>query len=348
MRYKKVFIESFGYELPGNVITSDEIERRLQPLYEKLNLPQGRLELMSGIKERRYWGNGVMPSDVSTIAAKKALEQSGISKRAIGCILRASVSRNFLAPATANVVHDSLALREDCIIYDISNACLGFLNGIITIADKIELGHIEAGMVVAGENGKPLLDATINKLLTEPSLNRKNIKEYFASLTIGSGAAAAILCSENLSKNGYRLMGGAVMSSTRHNNLCRSTPDKGIIEGVDICMTTDSEAVLLNGCDLAKRTWDLTKKELGWDNGSVDRFFCHQVGTTHRKVLYKTLGLDEAKDFSTVEYLGNTGSVSLPITFSIGKEKGFVKKGDNVALFGIGSGLNCIMLGITC
>ncbi len=346
MLYKKVFIDSFGYVLPDNVITTEEIERRLAPLYERLNLPYGRLELMSGIKERRFWQNGMTPSRASTAAAQNALKNTSVSKDEIRCLLHTSVSRDFLEPATASLVHHSLALRGDCTIYDISNACLGFLNGIITIADKIELGHIRAGMVVAGENGKPLLDTTINTLLTDTSLTRQKIKEYFASLTIGSGAAAAILCSEDISSSGHRLLGGIVNSATEFNGLCRSTPDKGVLSKEDIVMVTDSEAVLVNGCNLAKKTWELTKTELGWENGSPDRVFCHQVGVSHRKMLYKTLELDVDKDFSTVDFLGNTGSTSLPITISIGAKKGVINKGDSVAMFGIGSGLNCIMLGL--
>ncbi len=53
MRYQHVCIESLGYTLPDEIVTSDEIEARLSPLYERLRLPQGRLELITGIRERR-------------------------------------------------------------------------------------------------------------------------------------------------------------------------------------------------------------------------------------------------------------------------------------------------------
>jgi len=348
MKYNRVYIESFAYSLPEKVLTTEEIENRLAPLYERLNLPFGRLEMLSGIKERRYPENGTMPSDSSTKAALIALEKTPhVSKDDIGCILHTSVSRDFLEPASANIVHNALGLSNDCTIYDISNACLGFLNGIITVADKIELGQIDAGMVVSGENGRPLLDTTIEKLLTDTNLNRRNIKEYFAALTIGSGAAAVILTSDKLTQNGHKLLGGTVQNATEHNELCRSFPDMGVHSGHDIIMTTDSEAVLINGCKLAGRTWSKLKEELGWQDDTPDRLFCHQVGTSHRRMLYETLGLDETRDFSTVEFLGNIGSVSVPITVAMGEEKGIIKKDDTIGLFGIGSGLNCIMLGVS-
>ena len=61
MRYSNVCIESIGYELPKHVVTSAEIEARLAPLYDRLQLPYGRLELMSGIRERRFWDDGTTP-----------------------------------------------------------------------------------------------------------------------------------------------------------------------------------------------------------------------------------------------------------------------------------------------
>jgi 3-oxoacyl-[acyl-carrier-protein] synthase-3 len=103
---------------------------------------------------------------------------------------------------------------------------------------------------------------------------------------------------------------------------------------------------MINGIKLAKETWEEIRSKLGWKNSDMSRIFCHQVGSAHRKMLYETLKLDIKKDFSTLEYLGNTGSASLPITMAIGIEKGLVKKDDNLAMLGIGSGLNCVMLGV--
>ena len=78
----------------------------------------------------------------------------------------------------------------------------------------------------------------------------------------------------------------------------------------------------------------------------MTHFICHQVGSAHRRKLYEALGLDLAKDFSTFETLGNMGSVSLPATLALAAEAGAVRAGDKVALLGIGSGLNCMMLSL--
>jgi 3-oxoacyl-[acyl-carrier-protein] synthase-3 len=111
-------------------------------------------------------------------------------------------------------------------------------------------------------------------------------------------------------------------------------------------MNTDAESMMHEGCTLAGETWEVTKKVLGWNGDDIGRVFCHQVGQMHRKLLYETLGLDLTKDFSTLEFLGNTGSASLPSTLALGVEKGYLKSGDKAALLGIGSGLNSLMLGV--
>ena len=62
MLFENVCLESFGYTLPTEIVTSAQIEARLQPLYERLRLPAGRLELITGVQERRFWAPGTLPS----------------------------------------------------------------------------------------------------------------------------------------------------------------------------------------------------------------------------------------------------------------------------------------------
>lgn len=88
------------------------------------------------------------------------------------------------------------------------------------------------------------------------------------------------------------------------------------------------------------------KETLDWSNDDVERCFTHQVGLAHRDLLYESLKLDPTADFSTVELLGNVGSVSLPLTMAMGIEKAPPDPGAKMALLGIGSGLNCTMLGV--
>ncbi len=347
MQYRKVHVEGFGYEIPEKVVTSLSLEERLAPVYQRLNLSYGRFEMMTGIRERRYWDDSTSPSQASAKAAAKAIARSGIAKANIGCLLHTSVCRDFLEPATATVVHDSLGLPPTATIFDISNACVGFVNGMIALANMIELGQVTAGIVVGTEGSMRLIDRTIDDLIKDPDVTREKLKRCFASLTLGSGSVAVVLSHASISRNGHSLLGGAVRTASQHNGLCRIDADTCYFdEGSHPSMSTDYEGILRNGQLLAPETWKAFQQELGWSQSDVDKVFCHQVSAVHRRLLFDTLGLDESKGFSTVDYLGNVGSCALPLSLAIGIDEGRVNPGDKVLMAAGGSGLCSVMLGL--
>jgi len=345
MRYQHVSIEAVCHALPSEVVTSTEIEARLRPVYERLGLPDGRLELMTGIRERRFFPRGTRPGQVSAETARRAVDVSGIDRRHFGALVHGSVCRDQLEPATASFVHHEAALPASAFVCDISNACLGLLNGLILVADMIELGQIRAGVVVGTEDGRGLVESTIDSLLANHALTRQEMKADFASLTIGSGSAAIVLCDRKLSRQGHRLLGGAFRADTTSHELCTGG-DAARASGDALRMQTDSESLLHAGIDLAADTWCDTKRVLAWSNADVHKVFTHQIGRAHRKLLFQRLGLDPALDLPTVEFLGNTGAAALPTALSLGVEQGRIQPGDHVALLGIGSGLNALMLGV--
>ena len=228
-----------------------------------------------------------------------------------------------------------------------SNACLGLLTGAIQIANMIELGQIEAGIVVGTETSRALMETTIEELNTDLTYTRRTMKDAFASLTIGSGSAAILLTNEKISRTGNRFLGAVVQCDTQGSALCRSQVDVtagGRAAGQT--MKTDSEKLLHTGVELANRAFEVYRRELGLDATSLDRLFCHQVGKAHQKLLFETLGLDLNKNFATLPYLGNTGSVALPTAAALGIESGFARPGETLGFFGIGSGVNVVLGGV--
>jgi 3-oxoacyl-[acyl-carrier-protein] synthase-3 len=296
---------------------------------------------MTGIRERRVWPVGTRPSDASAAAGRAVLAKSALRAEQVELFIHAAVCRDMLEPATASFAHRKIGLPASAQIFDLSNACLGWLNALTVAAGLIESGQIKCALVCSGENGGPLVEQTLRTLLNS-SLDRNGIKPFFANLTIGSGAVAAMLCHDSLLPTGarpHRLLGGIARAATAHSELCQ-----GDTHGAEaLAMQTDSEALLVAGIQLATETWTAFTAEFGT---TFDRTICHQVGSTHRRKLYEALGLDLAKDFSTFETLGNTGSVALPATLAAAVEAGAVKNGDQVALLGIGSGLNSLMLAV--
>ncbi|MFW5893755.1 MAG: 3-oxoacyl-ACP synthase III [Verrucomicrobiota bacterium] len=346
MRYTNVCVEAISHVLPPTILTSTELERQLEPLYQRLKLPHGRLELMTGIRERRFWKPGTRPSDVSAQAGAKALEAAGRDPEFVDCVLHCGVSRDAVEPATSTEVHRQLGLSGRALNFDLSNACLGVLSGMLMVAGMIELGQITCGLVVTGEDARPLVESTVRELNENTSFTRKTIKPHFASLSIGSAASAVLLTHRRASNAGHRLLGGASWSNTTQNALCRGGESGAVSAGGGPLMATDSEALLERGVEVAKQTWRRLEETLGWTSDTPDLVCTHQVGKAHTIRLFEELGLDPVRNFATFSYLGNCGSASLPLTASIAAQEGALADGDKLALLGIGSGINCTMLGV--
>ena len=345
MKYSKVYIESFGYELAPVVVTSAELEARLEPLYKTLHFAPGQLQALTGIRERRWWEPGFQLSRGAVAAGKKALAAAGVSASDIGALLYTGVCREQFEPATACRVAAGLGISGKAAVFDLSSACLGVLNGILEVANRIELGQIRAGLVVSCESARDINDIMIARMLADRSM--ENFASSLATLTGGSGAVAVLLTDGSFSgKARRRLRGGITQAAPEHHGLCLwgVAPDgKG---GFVQSMSTDAVNVMNHGVELGRRTWAEFLPEVGWESSEVDRVVCHQVGSAHQTAILKTLAISEEKDFTTYEFLGNMGTVSLPLTAALADERDILSAGERVAMLGIGSGLNCLMLGV--
>jgi 3-oxoacyl-[acyl-carrier-protein] synthase-3 len=334
-------LETLAYALPDELWTSADIEARLASVYERLGLPEGRLELMTGIRERRFWSQPTSASQASAYAGEAALKQSAMPRESIDLLIHSAVCRDRLEPATAAYVHGALKLSGKAQIFDLSNACLGFLNAMVVAGSLIESGQIERALICSGENGRPLVERTIEQL-HRPDLTRRSIKPYFANLTIGAGAVSAVLCRRDLTARSCPLVkAAAVATDSSHSALCQGDSAGDALE-----MLTDSEELLVAGIGVASRAWEQFTQASGWTGEMLDCVVTHQVGRAHSRELFKALQLDLGKDFTSYETLGNVGSVSCPITLARAMEAGAFAKGDKAALLGIGSGLSSIMMAV--
>ena len=223
MHYQQVCLEALAYTLPDERVSSDEIEARLGPLYNRLRLPAGRLELMTGIRERRFWPVGTLPSSQSIESCERVLACAGIDRGHVGALVHASVCRDHLEPATACRVHHGLGLPPQCQIFDVSNACLGILNGMLAVGNMIELGQIRAGLVVGSEGSRQLVETTIDWLNRDLSLSRDDIKLAVASLTIGSASCAVLLVDRRLSRTQNRILAATARAT---HPIPRSVPQR--------------------------------------------------------------------------------------------------------------------------
>ena len=344
MQYSKTAIAGFGYELPPNVLTSDDLENRLEPVYRSLRLQRGQLEAITGIRERRLWDRGYSMSRGAIAAGRKALARTGIHASEIDMLIYGGVCRDHLEPATACAVADGLGIGPRSQVYDVSNACLGVLNGMVQAANAIELGQVRTAMIVSCESAREIIDLTVERL--NQTRKMEIFKKTVATLTGGSGAVAVILTIVDRPGARHRLLGAAARSAAEHHRLCVWGTKDGSAATAGQMLETDSVGVLKNGVTLGLKTFDAFRRGLKLEPHQPDKIICHQVGATHQRAILEAIGLPAEKDFTTFQYLGNIGTVSLPITAAIAAERGFLFSGDVVGLLGIGSGLNCLMLGV--
>lgn len=349
MKYRNVFIESFGYELAPCVVTTADIEEKLAPFFEAVGFEKGQLEALTGIRERRFWeaGDHTMGQHAA-VAGQRAMDEGGVGPEDIGALAFCGVCRDGFEPATSCSVAARLNLGRDAHIYDVSSACLGMITGLVHIANEIELGNIRAGLVVSCETARQIVDATIQEIN-----EKKNIefyKETVATMTGGSGACAILLTDGTLGnrgRRGHQVLGGVVQNSIQHYDLCHwGFETGGMPTDSRVIMRTNAQGVLENGVELVVHTFNIFRDRFDLTADQPDKIIGHQVGAVHHQHFYRALGLDMKKDFSTFPFLGNVGTVSLPITAAVADERGFLESGDFVAFIGVGSGLNCYILGI--
>jgi len=346
-RFEHVRVQSFGLHFPSTLLTSTEIEERIAPVYQRLQIPTGTLERVSGVSTRGMWATDVTPSSVATIAARAALDASGFRPDQIGALINCSVSRDFFEPATACLVHHNLGIPEESLVLDITNACIGFSDGMIMLAHLIEAGTVKAGILCSGENISKVVHTTCEQLLKDPSITREKLLQMLPTLTLGCGAVAAVLCHDSIATSSRRFIGGVARSASQHHQLCIGNGDFSVGQGEEIApiMTSDAAQLMIAAAKLGGRAFPDVTASLGWSKDHVDHVFCHQVGRQVNDAFYREMGLDFDKDFAIYKRYGNMVSAALPAALAIGAEEKAIKPGEKVLLTAFGSGLNTRFLG---
>ncbi len=309
------------------VVTSAWIDEQLAETYARTGLNPGVLAEVGGIEERRWWPEDVTFDQAAAAAGQAALDAAGIDPNRVGMLISTSVCKHHLEPSISCSVHHQLGLPPSCLNFDVGNACLGFINGMQIAAAAIDAGSIDYALVVDGEGSRHTQLATIERL-KQPDATAEDLFAEFASLTLGSGAAAAVLCRLDEHAEAHRLVGGIARSGTAHHELCVGDLDR---------MRTDTHGLLVAGLDLAEAAWKHSGHDFDWEVG-MDWYVIHQVSRRHTELLTERLGIDPARVPMTFPNYGNVGPAAIPITLASVQEQ--LRVGDRVLCMGIGSGLN--------
>jgi 3-oxoacyl-[acyl-carrier-protein] synthase-3 len=312
------------------VVTSASIDEQLADTYARTGVRPGMLADVAGIVERRWWPTDVSFADAAAMAGAKAIAESGVDPQRIGLLIDSSVCRDHLEPSKAVAVHHQLGLPSSSLVFDLSNACLGFVNAMQLAASMIDAGQIEYALVVDGEGSRGLQELTLERLTREDA-TAADLNAQFASLTLGSGGAAMVLGRADRHPEGHRLVGSVSRAATEHHELCVGTLEE---------MRTDSRALFAAGIQLSADLWREASSEFDWS--AMDRYISHQVSKVHLTAICRALDIDPALAPSTFPERGNIGPAAVPITLAL--EADTLQAGDRVLLMGIGSGLSACAL----
>ena len=313
-------------------VPSSRFEEELAPTRRRLRLPDNLLERVSGVVERRWWEPGTRFDDPAIEAGAKALAEAGVDPARVGLLVNTSVTRTHLEPSVAVRIHHGLSLPSSAVNFDIANACLGFVNGMMLAATMIDAGQIDYAVIVNSEDSRGTQETTLRRLAREDA-TREDYHREFASLTLGSGAAAAVMGRADLHPGGHRVVGGVSRAGTEHHELC-----VGSLDG----MFTDTKGLLEGGLPLVVAAWTEANNGAGFRWDDMARYVTHQISTPYTRAVMDAIDLPADRVPITFSHWGNVGPASLPMTLAAQADS--LEPGDRVLCMGVGSGLNTAML----
>ena len=324
--FERTAIWGLGHVEAPDIVTSSWIDEQLAETLERCSIRPGLLESVAGIVERRWWPEGVSFDEVAAQAGRVAMAQAGVEPSDIDLLISTSVCKHHLEPSVACAVHHGLGLAPTCTNFDLGNACLGFINAMNIGAMAIESGQARTVLIVDGEGSRYTQQKTIERL-RRATTTAADVFDQFASLTLGSGAAAVVMGGPR--SDGHAYLGGVTRAATSHHDLCVGDLDQ---------MRTDTAGLLVSGLELARETFDAALAT-GWQWTDCDRYIIHQVSAVHTSKLCELLNIDAKRVPLSYPSFGNMGPAAVPFTLSL--VAGELEVGDRVLLMGIGSGLNC-------
>lgn len=331
--WNTVRLLSWAEELPSQVVTSAELEEQLAPLFARVGIERGTLDAKTGVKTRRWSAPDVDPETVAARVAAKALSNAGLRGSDVGLIINASIDHRFFEPSGAHLVGRHLGVGSNATLFDVRNACLGFVDALTIAADRIEAGVVDVAIVVAAEAGgmRRAIDAAISDALAYGDVTR----ELWVPLTMGCGAVAWVLTAEHVAAGHASIDSCLVRNLSEHTGLCVGR----IGDDGRLSIRANGPGILRQGVALIASTFAEAKRPLG-------QGFMHQVGSAHLAALEKALSCTMHSRSSLFRELGNIGPVGMPLAIARSADAKTLRQGP-VTMLGAGSGLSAAVMSLT-
>jgi 3-oxoacyl-(acyl-carrier-protein) synthase III len=325
-----------GIYLPEERITTRDLMRAID-VRARFGISEDWLERVTGIKEKRVTPCGILPSDMAVTAAKEAMDRAEVRPKDIDAIIYAGLTRDYLEPATAHIVQAKLEATR-ATVFDITNACHGFMNGIHVMDALIATGQVRCGLIVTGEQGSALTRRAMDIL--RKSTERSRFQSIAAALTIGDAGAATVLRPKQSREGG--IMGLMLQSQGQHASLCTvSDPTADGAMSADMPAIIDETAKLM-----AKMFKECMYGRLKWRISELSKYLIHQVGSRTFQIYSRLTGVPTTLMPKTVDVLGNLVTASIPVGIHHCVESQELRPGDKIYVSSTGSGISLSQAGL--
>lgn len=324
-------IRRVAVHVPEDRQTDTEIEDGIRSRNPGLRLMPGLLRQMYGFEERRVAPAGTRPSDLAAAAARRLLDESGLSPDAVDLLVFASACEDLEEPATAHVVADRLGLRAA--VFDVKNACNGVLNA-LEIADAlIRAGRYRRVLVVTGERGSAL------SRLPFPVGDRDELALLLPALTLGDlGAAMLLEASDRPGLLGLRFFtnsAGWQAATVTNPYFSPAAPVTSL--------RFDSQALAAAFAGMEKEAMD-TLREWGHEPDALDLVCLHQPSVPFTRTILDSTGLSRDRTVTVFPRYGNVATASLPLQLVEAARHDRLRPGALVAFLGLASGASAGLL----
>ncbi len=322
------FIAGIGSCLPERVVTSLEVEERAG-FRERLGLPRGTIERLTGIRERRHVDSGVGPSDLAAQAGREALKDAGLSPEDVEILIFASTTHDVFEPATAGIVQQKLGAKN-AEVFDVKNACNSFLNALDVLNAFIASGRCRVGLAVSGEVTSFSIDWNIAQ--------KEELEKKFAGLTLADGGGAAVVLPTN--GDGRKIVASRFLSQGDAWRLAVVEGGGSLYPDVRPYFYSKSEKIQHLALELIPPLARQVIAESGWRPEDVDLAVPHQFSVNIVKKGAELIGVPFERWIITVDRYGNTAAASIPIALCEARKQGRLKSGSKVLLAGGASGFS--------
>ncbi len=312
---------SIGAYAPEKILTNDDLAHMVDTTDEWITK-------RTGIKERHIAADNETTSDMGVIAAKLAIERSGVDASEIDMVVCATISPDyFCMPSTATIISNKLGLGN-VTAFDISAACTGFVY-ILSIAKAfIESGMKKNILIVGAEKLSAITDYT----------------DRGTCILFGDGAGAAIISATDNKEEAIIDVNtgadGAYADLLMTPNGGTGSPHDALENEAGACFMQmkGNETFKVAVRTLTKDVVEILE-ENKIESDSIDHFIPHQANYRIIKAVGDALKMREEQVVVTVAKYGNTSGASIPMAMNDVYEAGELKAGELMLLDAFGGGL---------